>query len=151
PFTVATTVLLLTHVTTRPARAFPAESRGVAVSCPVWPTGRLRLAGVTLTDATGTLVTLTAAHPHRPSHVAVIVDEPPAFPVTSPLPLTVATTALSLAHVTTRKGRAYPAESRGIALSCAVCPTCGLTVAGVTVTDATGRRRIQTSEDAESL
>jgi len=153
PFTVATTVLLLTHVTTRPGRAFPAESRGVAVSCPVWPTVRPRLGGVTLTDATGTdtFVTVTAALPLRPSLVAVIVADPPAFAVTSPLPFTVATTVLLLTHVTTRQGRAFPAESRGVAVSCPVCPTCKLTVAGLTVTDATGRRRIRTSDEAERL
>src|SRR5947209_15778722 len=61
PFTVATAVLLLAHVTTRPVSGAPLASRGVAVSCPVCPTGRLRLAGVTLTVATGTVVTVTAA------------------------------------------------------------------------------------------
>jgi len=155
PSTVATAVLLLAHVTTRPVSGAPLESRGVAVNWPVCATVRLRLAGVTSTVATGagtgSLVTLTAAPPLRPSLVAVIVADPPAFAVTSPVPSTVATPGLSLAHVTARLGRAFPAESRGMAASCAVCPTCTLTLAGVTVTEATGRRRIRTHEAAESL
>ena len=151
PFTVATTVLLLTHVTTRPVSGVPLASCGVAVSCPVWPAVRLRLAGVTLTVATGTVVTVTAALPLCPSLVAVIVADPSAFAVTSPLPLIVATTVSLLAQVTGRQGRAYPAESRGVAVSCLVCPNCRLTAAGLTVTDATGRRRIHTSDEAERL
>src|SRR5207244_1695493 len=68
------------------------------------------------------------------------VAEPWATPVTWPLGLRVATPGLLLAHVTVRPVRAPPAESCGVAVSCNVCPTRTLAVAGVTCTDATGTR-----------
>jgi len=61
--TVASPVLLLTHVTTRPVSVLPAESLVTAVNCRVPPTGRLADVGVTVTDATGTLPTVTVAVP----------------------------------------------------------------------------------------
>src|SRR5207302_654683 len=76
--------------------------------------------------------------PLCPSLVAVIIAEPAAFAVTNPLPLTVATAVLPLAHVTTRPDRALPLASLGVAVSCAVCPTCTPADAGVTATEATG-------------
>ena len=54
-------------------------------------------------------VAVTVAEPLCPSLVAVIVADPAALAVTSPLPFTVATTVLLLAHVTTRPGRGFPA------------------------------------------
>src|SRR6058998_3701350 len=87
--TVATAVLLLTHVTVRPVSALPAESFGVAVSCTVWPTVRLADAGATATEATGTIITVIAAVAFLPSLVAVIVAEPWVTPATCPLLLTV--------------------------------------------------------------
>src|SRR5437773_10959649 len=77
------------------------------------------------------------AVPLWPSLVAVIVAGPAAMPVTSPLPFTVATAVFELAHVTTRPVRAVPLASCGVAVSCTVCPTCRLAVAGLTATDAT--------------
>src|SRR5207249_1283565 len=136
--TVATAVLPLAHVTIRPESALPLASFGVAVSCWVCPGCRLTVAGLTVTDATGTLVTVIAAVPLLLSLVAVIVADPAATPLTSPLPLTVATAVLPLAHVTTRPESALPLASFGVAVSCWVCPGCRLTVAGLTVTDATG-------------
>jgi len=53
--TVATAVLELVHVIPRPVRGLPLESLGVAVSCTVCPAGIPADAGVTSTDATGTL------------------------------------------------------------------------------------------------
>src|SRR5438445_286780 len=138
PFTVATAVLLLPQVTTRPASGFPLASFGVAVSCAVCPTGTLADAGATVTDATGTLLTVSTAVPFLPSLVAVMVPEPTATPVARPLAFTVATAVLLLAHVTTRPARANPLASFGIAVNCAACPTITLAVAGLTVTDATG-------------
>src|SRR3989440_8409613 len=76
PLTVAADVLPLLHVTTRPDSVLPLASFGVAVSCTVWPTPTLAEAGLTVTDATGTLVTVIAAVPLCPSLVAVIVAEP---------------------------------------------------------------------------
>src|SRR5437016_6158019 len=138
PLTVATAVLPLAHVTIRPESALPIASFGVAVSCWVCPGCRLTVAGLTVTDATGTLVTVIAAVPLLLSLVAVIVADPAATPLTSPLPLTVATAVLPLAHVTTRPESELPPASLGVAVSCWVCPGCRLTVAGLTVTDATG-------------
>jgi len=58
--TVATAALLLAHVTTRPLRAVPFESFGAAVNWVVAPTVRLAAVGLTVTDATGTLLMVTA-------------------------------------------------------------------------------------------
>jgi len=76
PLTVATLVLLLAHITVRPASAAPAESFGVAASWTVWPTATLAVAGETATEATGTVVTVIVAVLLLPSLVAVIVAEP---------------------------------------------------------------------------
>src|SRR5207249_3930673 len=138
PFTVATPVLLLAQVTTRPVRTAPPASFGVAESCTVCPTCTLGAAGLTVTDATGTFVTVSAEVPFTPSLVAVIVAEPAATPVTRPLLFTVATPVLLLAQVTTRPVNAVPPASFGVAESCTACPTCTLGAAGLTVTDATG-------------
>jgi len=118
PFTVATAVLPLAQVTTRPASGLPLASRGVAVSCTLCPDITLADAGLTLTDATGDNVTLTAAVPLFPSLVAVIVADPAVTPVTSPLPFTVATGVLLLTHVTTRPESGLPFASLGVAVSC---------------------------------
>src|SRR3989442_3351673 len=136
PLTVAAAGLLDAHVTTRPVSAAPLASCGVAVSCTVWPTCRLAVAGLTVTDATGTLVTVIAAVALLPSLVAVIVAEPAPAPVTNPLPVTVAAAGLLDAHVTTRPVSAAPLASFGVAVTCTVWPTCRLAVAGLTVTDA---------------
>src|SRR5712691_7344326 len=136
--TVATAVLLLAHVTVRPVNGLPFASFGVAVSCTVLPSSTLADAGVTVTLATGTGVTVTLDVPVFPSLVAVIVAEPVATPVTSPLPLTVAMAVLLLDEVTTRPGRGFPFASFGVAVSCTVSPTCTLAGDGVTVTLATG-------------
>src|SRR5438552_16078281 len=79
-----------------------------------------------------------AAVPLWPSLVAVIVAEPATLPVTSPVPVTVATDVLLLAHVTERPVRMLPLASRRVALSCTVWPAGTLADAGLTVTDATG-------------
>src|SRR5690349_4918102 len=107
--TVATELVLVLHVTARPLRGFPAESRAVA--------------GVTLTVLTGTRFTVIAAVPLLPPLAAVIVAEPAATPVTSPLVLTVATELALVLHVTARPLSGFPAESRGVAVSCTVLPT----------------------------
>src|SRR5437867_3584838 len=56
--TVATDVLELAHVTTRPDNGLPVASLGVAVSCTVLPSFTEADAGVTVTAATGTTVTV---------------------------------------------------------------------------------------------
>src|SRR5438445_9945236 len=84
------------------------------------------------------VVTVTADVPLLPSDVAVMVAEPAATPVTSPLPFTVATAVLLLAQVTTRPDNGLPFASFGVAVSCTVPPCCTLAVGGVTATEATG-------------
>src|SRR5438128_1689581 len=101
PLTVAAAVLLLAHVTVRPVSVFPAASLVTAASCAVPPTERVADAGLTVTDATGTFVTVTAA-----------------VPLTRPLPLTVATAVLLLAHVTVRPVSVFPAASLVTAVNC---------------------------------
>src|SRR2546421_1210629 len=64
--TVATDVLLLAHVTTRPDNGLPLPSLGVAVSCTVLPSCTEADAGVTVTEATGTGATVTREVPRRP-------------------------------------------------------------------------------------
>ena len=136
--TVAIVVLLLAHVTTRPASGVPLPSFGVATSCTVPLTGTLAVAGATSTDATATSVTVIAAVPLLPSLVAVIVAVPTACAVTSPLALTVATAWLLLAQVTTRPDSGVPFASFGVAVSWTVAPMSTLAVAGLTLTVATG-------------
>src|SRR5437879_10431552 len=67
-------------------------------------------------------VMVSAAEPLWPSLVAVIVAGPPATPVASPLPLTVATAVLLLAHVTIRPVSVFPAASLVPAGNCGVAP-----------------------------
>src|SRR5436190_14066954 len=138
--TVAIVVLSLDQVTTRPVSGLPAESLGVAVSCIVCPTYRLPDAGLTVTDATGTVVTVTLEEALLPSLAAVTVAEPTATAVTSPLPFTVATPLLLLDQVTVLPVRTVPIESRSVAVSCAVCVGSRLADAGLTLTEATGGR-----------
>ena len=101
------------------------------------PTTTLAEAGVTLTLATGTGVTVIVAVPVIPSTVAVIVALPAATAVTTPAALTVATAGVPLLHVTARPVSAFPAASRAPATRDCVPPTTTLAEAGVTLTLAT--------------
>src|SRR5207237_230606 len=121
PLTVATAVFPLAHVITRPPRAFPLASCGVAVSCTVCPCGIVTAGGVTATAATGTLATVTDAVPLCPSLVAVIVAAPAALPP----------------QVTARPLRGFPFGSSGVAANCIVAPTTTVPDGGVTATTAT--------------
>jgi len=151
PFTVATPALLLVHVTVRPVRTFPLASLGVAVSCAVRPISILAVAWLTVTDATGTTATVMAAVPLLPSLVTVIVAAPATTPVTSPLPFTVATVPLLLNHVSERPFNGLPVESFAVAANCTVWPTVTVAAAGLTTTDATGRRpRLCTREEPDN-
>src|SRR2546422_16987 len=71
------------------------------------------------------------------SDVAVIVAEPAVTPLTSPLPVTVATAVLLAAQVTVRPVRGVPFASFGVAVSCTVWPSFTLADAGATATEAT--------------
>ena len=125
-------------MTVRPVRVLPLASFKTAVSCTVCATATLAEAGLTVTVATGTLVTEMADVPLFPSLVAVIVAEPTATPVTKPLPLTVAAPVLELVHVTVRPVRVVPLASLSVAVSCTVPFVPMVADAGVTVTEATG-------------
>src|SRR5437660_3562280 len=138
PFTVATAVLLLDQVTTRPDNGLPFASLGVAVSCTVSPTATLAGDGVTVTEATGASVTVTSDVPLCPSLVAVIVAVPAPTPVTSPLPFTRATAVLLLDQVTTRARKSTRLNSSHVAISYAVSCCSTLAGDGLTVTEATG-------------
>src|SRR5437773_9367961 len=83
-------------------------------------------------------VTVMAEVPLCPSLVAVIVAEPAATPLTSPLPLTVAADVLPLCQVTVRPTSGLPFASLGVAVSCRLLPADTVPDAGVTVTEATG-------------
>ncbi len=107
-------------MTVRPVSTLPLASFSVAVSCSVCPTGRLAVAGLTLTDATGWGFTVTAAVPVFPSLVAVIVTAPAATPVTRPFVETVATALLPVVHVTARPESRLPLASLSAAVSCTV-------------------------------
>jgi hypothetical protein len=100
--TVATAVLPLDQVTIRPVSALPLPSLGFAVNCLVAPAPKLTLAGETLTEATGTLLTVMVEPPVAFSLVAVMSAEPGATAETTPAAVTVATLVLSLDHVTLR-------------------------------------------------
>src|SRR5437879_11308660 len=92
----------------------------------------------TSTTLAPSALTVSAEVPLCPSLVAMIVADPAATPLTSPLPLTVATAVLSLAHVTVRPASGVPLASFGVAVSWTVCPAWTLAGAGLTATDATG-------------
>ena len=94
--TVATLVLLLVYVIVRPVRIFPLASLSVTTAWVDWPTVRLLLFNVTVTEATGTGVTVSVADPETPSLVAVITALPAATAVTKPVLDTVATLVLPL-------------------------------------------------------
>ena len=81
------------------------------------PNVTVAAAGLTVTEATGTLVTVMADVPPCPSLVAVIVAEPIATPVTNPFAETVATAPLLVAQVTTRPLRAVLFASFGVAVN----------------------------------
>src|SRR3989442_1416844 len=93
--------------------------------------------GVAHSGAPDGAVTVTLAEPLLPSLVAVITAGPALSPLTSPFPSTVAATALSEVQSTVRPLNTLPFASRRVAVSCTVCPTATLAVAGVTVTDST--------------
>ena len=75
--------------------------------------------------------------PLTPSLVAVIVADPGVAPVTRPAPSTVATAAWFVVQVTGRPLSGCPLRSRGVAASCAECPTSISMLGGLTVTDTT--------------
>jgi hypothetical protein len=104
----------------------------------VLPTLIVCVDGLTVTDATGTRVTLIDALAVLPSHVAVITTGPPAAtPVTNPVDDTLAIPLSLDVQATGRSESTFPLASSADALSCSEAPT---TIVGVTplmVTEAT--------------
>ena len=135
--TTATDVLLELHVIVRPVSTLLLASLVVATSCWVAPATTLAEAGLTVTLATGTAVTVMAEVAVFPSLVAVIVALPIDTAVTSPFAFTVAA-ALSDAQVTRRLVSVAPAASLVTATSCSVLATTTLAEDGLTATEATG-------------
>ena len=86
----------------------------------------------------GGVLTVIAAVPLLPSDVAVMVAEPVATPLTSPLELTVATEELLLPQVMVRPVSVLPPASFGVAVSCSVWLTNTVADGGLTLTVATG-------------
>src|SRR5436305_15101483 len=82
------------------------------------------------------VVTVTPDVPLLPSDVAVMVAEPAVTPLTSPLPLTVATAVLLLAQVITRPDNGLPLASFGVAAIGSVSPSDTLAVDVLTATEA---------------
>src|SRR5687768_14405896 len=134
--TVATAAFSLLQLTLRPESVLPFASRVDAVSCCVTFGATVNDAGDTVTEATGTFVTVIVACPLRPSLVAVTTAEPAATPRTNP-PLTVATDVLLLVQAIGRPESVLPFASRVVACSCVVPLVGTVDEDGVTETLAT--------------
>src|SRR5438093_13175644 len=74
--TLATAEFELAHVTTRPVSTLPLASRVTAVSCTTCPVWMFADDGVTVTEATGALLTMSVAPADTPSLVAVMFVVP---------------------------------------------------------------------------
>jgi hypothetical protein len=116
PLTVATAAALVVQVIGLPVSTPPLASLVVALRVTICPTTTLAVAGDTVTDATGTSVTVIAAVPLFPSLVAVIVTGPPAATaVTRPAALTVARVALLVDQLMGRPVSTLPPPSLVVA------------------------------------
>src|SRR6266699_104037 len=125
--TVATEVLELVQVTVRPVRMLPLASRSVALSWSVCPAGTLAVAGLTVTEATGALATVTAAV--CVMAVPLIVAETVFVPATVELKVPVATPVASVGPPGCVSVFPLP-----VAASTAVAPLIGLPLASLAVT-----------------
>lgn len=96
------------------------------------------VAGLTVTEPTGTATMFIVALPVFPSLVAIIAVEPTPVAVTSPVEDTVAIAVLPVLHVTTRPVRTVWFKSYVVAVACAVWPTWMLEAKGDTLTESTG-------------
>src|SRR5437764_656621 len=106
--------LLVDQLPARPVSVSPLASLRIAVAWSVPPTVTLGDARLTVTVATGTGVTaatVTVDAPFCPPLVAVIVADPPATPVTSPLPSTVATAGSLLDQLAAQPVSTLPVAS----------------------------------------
>jgi hypothetical protein len=101
---------------------FPLASRGVAVSWTVCAGARMAEVGLTETEATTGAAIVTVAVPLLPAAEAVIVADPIAFPVTTPLDETDAVALFDVLHVTDTPLTVLPDASFAVAVSCSVFP-----------------------------
>src|SRR5437016_3457306 len=125
--TVAADVLELVQVTVRPVRMLPLASRSVAVSWSVCPAGTLAVAGLTVTEATGALATVTAAV--CVMAVPLIEAETVFVPATVELKVPVAPPVASVGPAGCATVFPLP-----VAASTTVAPLIGLPVASLAVT-----------------
>src|SRR5437879_5154327 len=146
--TVARLASLVDQVITRPARAFPPASFGVATNGTFCPTRRVAAAGVTDTDATGAFTVVTLAVPLIPSLVAVMVAAPGPMAVAAPETEIVTMPALLVVHSTARPVSVSPAASVVIAINCRDPPTVRETLEGLTLTASTGGGATTTVEES---
>ena len=103
----------------------PVWSRGVAVSCEVWPTLSAVVPATATVVSTGGAVTVTVTVPdvvtEPATAVAVIVADPAPTAVTRPVGETAATLGAELVQLIEAE-MAFPDWSFGAALSWSVCP-----------------------------
>src|SRR5206468_9909150 len=131
---------LLDRGATRPVTLPAALPFCVVESGGGWDASTLHEAGAGDTGAAGagTRVTVIAEVPVFPSQVAVMVAEPAATPLTSPLPFTVAAAVLSLDQVTTRPESVPPLAFFGVAVRLTEPAMAIVAELGLTATEATG-------------
>jgi hypothetical protein len=135
-FTVAATALLVDHVTVCPVMTLPFWSFIVACRVVVAPATTDDDVGATVTVVTtgGTAVTVMLDVPVFPELVAVMVAEPTATPVTTPLEFTIAAAALLVVHVTVCPVITLPFWSFTVAWRVVVAPATTDAEVGATVT-----------------
>jgi hypothetical protein len=123
--TFATAVLFELHVTARPASTLSAASLVTAVSCcvGVTPITRLTVAGLTVTVATGTGLTVTTTVEVFPPADALIVAEPGLSAASTPVALIDAIVGSELDQVTTRFESTRPSLDVSVAVNCSDSPT----------------------------
>ena len=137
-FTVATAVFDDDHTIVRPVSTLLPTSRSTALACVVAPATTLVAVSDTVTEFTGTTVTVNRAKFVAPSLVAMMVAVPLANVVTNPLAFTVATAVFDYDQTTGRPVTTFLLASRSTALACDVAPTTTLVAVSETATLATG-------------
>ena len=105
----------------------------VAVNCLVVPRAMLGLVGVSWIETSVAGVTVSVVWPDTPENVAVIVVEPVAPEVASPVELIVATAVLDESHVTDALRSWFELSVNiPVAVNCLVVPSAMLGLVGVT-------------------
>src|SRR5437879_651918 len=126
------------HAKVRPRITLPPASRATALKDCVRPRAlSVAVAGETTTDVS-TCCTESVAVPDAPAVVAVIVTEPGARPVATPVPSTVAITGSDELHANVWPATVRPLPSSATALNCCSRPTAAsAALAGLNTTDRT--------------